>query len=327
MATPSSRGITGAVLIAFCLAVAPAAGEEMAFADWLVDLRREAAEKGVGRATLDRALRGLSPIKRVIELDRRQPEFTLTFRQYLTRVVPPARVAKGKRKLNENRALLESVAAKYRVQARFLVAFWGIETDFGRLTGGFPVVRALATLAHDGRRSTYFRRELIDALKILDRGHIDFAKMTGSWAGAMGQPQFMPSSFLAFAVDGDGDGRKDIWTTKADVFASAANYLARSGWRGGQTWGRQVRLPDGFDPALADLKVRKGLRAWQALGVRRIDGRDLPTRDLESSIVFPGKPGGDAYVVYNNFRTILKWNRSTYFAVAVGSLADRIGGG
>ena len=324
---PSSRGIAGAILVATGLAAAPAAGGETAFADWLIDLRHEAAEKGVGNATLDRALRGLSPIKRVIELDRKQPEFTLTFRQYLTRVVPPARVAKGKQKLNENRALLESVAAKYRVQARFLVAFWGIETDFGRLTGGFPVVRALATLAHDGRRSTYFRRELINALKILDGGHIDFAKMTGSWAGAMGQPQFMPSSFLSFAVDGNGDGRKDIWTTKADVFASAANYLARSGWKGGQTWGRRVQLPDGFDTVLADLKVRKNLSAWQALGVRRIDGSDLPTRDLEASIVFPGKPGGDAYVVYNNFRTILKWNRSTYFAVAVGSLADRIGGG
>jgi membrane-bound lytic murein transglycosylase B len=327
METSSIRKISGAVLVAACLAAGPAAGDNVPFDEWLVDLRREAADKGIGGTTLDRALHGLTPIERVIELDRHQPEFTLTFRQYLTRVVPPARVAKGKQKLDENRPLLEAVAGKYGVQARFLVAFWGIETDFGRLTGGFPVVRALATLAHDGRRSAYFRRELINALRIVDGGHIDVARMTGSWAGAMGQPQFMPSSFLAYAVDDDGDGRKDIWSTKADVFASAANYLARSGWKGDQTWGRQVRLPAGFDPALADLKVRKRLSEWQALGVRRIDGRDLPARDLEASVVFPGKQGGDAYIVYNNFRTILKWNRSTYFAVAIGSLADRIGGG
>jgi membrane-bound lytic murein transglycosylase B len=299
----------------------------MPFGRWLEDLRHEALAKGVGAPILDRALRGLKPIARVIELDRKQPEFTMTFRQYLTRVVPAARVATGKRKLNENRALLETVAKKYGVQARFLVAFWGIETDFGRLTGGFSVVRALATLAHDGRRSSYFRKELINALKILDGGHIELSAMTGSWAGAMGQPQFMPSSFLAYAVDDNGDGRKDIWTTKADVFASAANYLARSGWKGDETWGRRVSLPEGFDQALASLKVRKRLSAWQDLGVRRIDGSDLPTRDLQASVVYPGKPGGDAYIVYNNFRTILKWNRSTYFAVAVGSLADRIGGG
>jgi len=299
----------------------------MPFGRWLEDLRHEALAKGVGAPILDRALRGLKPIARVIELDRKQPEFTMTFRQYLTRVVPAARVATGKRKLNENRALLETVAKKYGVQARFLVAFWGIETDFGRLTGGFSVVRALATLAHDGRRSSYFRKELINALKILDGGHIELSAMTGSWAGAMGQPQFMPSSFLAYAVDDNGDGRKDIWTTKADVFASAANYLARSGWKGDETWGRRVSLPEGLDQALASLKVRKRLSAWQDLGVRRIDGSDLPTRDLQASVVYPGKPGGDAYIVYNNFRTILKWNRSTYFAVAVGSLADRIGGG
>jgi membrane-bound lytic murein transglycosylase B len=303
------------------------AGQSAAFAEWLAALRREAVGLGIRAATLDRALAGLAPLKRVIELDRNQPEFKLTFEDYLRRVVPASRVEKGRRLLGENRDLLEDVARRYGVQARFIVAFWGIESDFGRLTGGFRVVRALATLAHDGRRSAYFRGELLGALRILDDDHIGPGAMTGSWAGAMGQPQFMPSSFLAYAVDHDGDGRKDIWTTKADVFASAANYLARSGWKGDQTWGRRVRLPGGFDSATAGLGVRKRLSAWQGLGVRRADGTDLPRRDLSASIVFPGKPGGPAYAVYDNFRTILKWNRSTYFAVAVGSLADRIGGG
>ena len=297
------------------------------FAVWLEGLRREALSKGIGNATLDAALSGIKPIPRVIELDRHQPEFTLTFRQYMDRVASKARVKKGRGRMSENRALLDAVGQKYGVQPRFIVAFWGVETDFGRITGGFPVVPALATLAYDGRRSKYFRGELLNALKIIDQGHIAVKDMVGSWAGAMGQCQFMPSSFLSFAVDHDGDGRKDIWTTRADVFASAANYLAKSGWKGDQTWGRAVRLPKGFNAADASLKVSKRLDQWQRLGVRRADGRDLPTRDLSASVVLAEKKTtGPAYVVYNNYRTILKWNRSTYFALAIGSLADRIGG-
>lgn len=297
------------------------------FQQFLDGLRRDAAQQGIHQATLDAALTGIQPIPRVIELDHRQPEFTLTFRQYMDRVVPQARVMKGRAKLAENRALLEKIGATYGVQPRFIVAFWGIETDFGRVTGGFEVIPALATLAYDGRRSAYFRKELLNALKIVDQGHIKPDAMVGSWAGAMGQCQFMPSSFLSFAVDGNNDGRKDIWTTPADVFASAANYLSRSGWKDDQTWGRPVRLPKGFDPALVGLKVRKGLNEWQRLGVRRIDGRDLPTRNLPASVVFTEGPGSAAYIVYNNFDAILKWNRSIFFAVAVGSLADRLNDG
>lgn len=319
-----------AVLLACTVTAAAqhAQAQSQPFDQWLTALRAEAmAERGIKPATLDAALNGIQPIPRVIELDRRQPEFSLTFRQYMDRVVPDSRVEKGRAKYAENRAQLEQAAKKFGVQARFLVAFWGIETDFGRVTGGFSVIPALATLAHDGRRSAYFRKELLNALEILDQGHIRPAEMVGSWAGAMGQCQFMPSSFLNFAVDGNGDGAKDIWSTKADVFASAANYLAKSGWRDDQTWGRPVRLPAGFDPALADLGVRKKLSEWQSLGVRRSDGRDLPVVDLEASIVFTEGPGSDAYVVYDNFRAILKWNRSIFFAIAVGSLADRIKGG
>lgn len=304
-----------------------ARAESQPFSQWLDDFRRDALGQGIRQATLDAAFEGVEPIPRVIELDRRQPEFTLTFQQYMERVVPPTRVEKGRSVLAENRALLDEVGKKYGIEPRFLVAFWGVETDFGRVKGGFKVVPALATLAHDGRRSTYFRGELINALKILDQGHVKPADMMGSWAGAMGQCQFMPSSFLNFAVDHDGDGRKDLWNDKADVFASAANYLTRSGWKNDQTWGRAVDLPAGFDPALAGLKIRKSLAEWSSLGVRRAGGGALPGRDLQAAIVFTEGPGSAAFLVYDNFETILKWNRSTFFAVAVGSLADRIKGG
>jgi membrane-bound lytic murein transglycosylase B len=317
------------LIIAFTLALAfPAAAHEtkqtLAFPPWLKELRTEAASHGVRAATLKGALDGVKLIPRVIELDRRQPEFTLTFRQYMDRVVPKSRVKKGRQRLRENRILLDGIARKYGVQPRFIVAFWGIETDFGRQTGGFSVIPALVTLAYDSRRSAYFRGELLHALDILDKNHVEPKNMIGSWAGAMGQTQFMPSSFVAYAVDYDGDGRKDIWNSRADALASGANYLARQGWKGDQTWGRSVTLPDGFDAGLADLGVRKPLSAWQRLGVRRVDGGNLAGRQLTASVVLPAGRDGPAYVIYNNYLTILKWNRSTFFALAVGFLADQL---
>lgn len=295
------------------------------FAGFLDGVRSEARARGLKEATISSALDGLAPIERVVELDRRQPEFTLTFDQYMRRVVSTQRVEKGRARLAEHRGILDRVARAYRVQPRFIVALWGIETDFGRVRGSFPIIAALATLAHDGRRSRYFRKELFNALTIIDQGHISARAMIGSWAGAMGQNQFMPSSFLRYAVDHDGDGRRDIWTNRADVFASTANYLREVGWRDDQTWGRPVRLPSGFDPELLGLKTRKGLAAWQKLGVRRADGTDLPGRNLAASILRPGEDG-PPFAVYDNYRAILKWNRSHLFAVAVGSLADRIAG-
>ena len=295
------------------------------FAGFLDGVRSEARARGLEEATISSALDGLAPIERVVELDRRQPEFTLTFDQYMRRVVSAQRVEKGRARLAEHRGILDRVARAYRVQPRFIVALWGIETDFGRVRGSFPIIAALATLAHDGRRSRYFRKELFNALTIIDQGHISARAMIGSWAGAMGQNQFMPSSFLRYAVDHDGDGRRDIWTNRADVFASTANYLREVGWRDDQTWGRPVRLPSGFDPELLGLKTRKGLAAWQELGVRRADGTDLPGRNLAASILRPGEDG-PPFAVYDNYRAILKWNRSHLFAVAVGSLADRIAG-
>lgn len=297
-----------------------------AFDAWLEGVRKEARERGLKESTIESALSDIGPIKRVVELDRRQPEFKLTLDQYLSRVVSRARIDKGRARIAEHGKLLKEVSARYNVQPRFIVALWGIETDFGRFLGGFPVIPALASLAYDGRRSAYFRKELFNALTVVDQGHIAARDMMGSWAGAMGQNQFMPSSFLRYAVDYDGDGRRDIWGTHADIFASSANYLSKVGWRGDQTWGRKVRLPKGFDRSLLGLKTRKGLHDWQRLGVRRPAGQDLPTRNLRSSILQLGGPNGSAYVVYDNFRSILRWNRSNLFATAVGTLADRIGG-
>ena len=295
------------------------------FATWLQGVRTEAVGLGLGEETLDKALAGLEPIPRVIELDRRQPEFTLTFEQYLRRVINDRRVKIGKQRLAEHRQLLEQIAEQYKVQPRFIVALWGIETDFGRITGGFPVIASLATLAYDGRRSKFFRKELMLALQIVDQGHIASDKMIGSWAGAMGQNQFMPSSFQAYAVDYDGDGHKDIWGTLPDVFASIANYLSKSGWRDDQTWGRPATVPDGFDVKLIGRKLTKKLAQWQSLGVRKGNGADLPRRNLSASIISPQKNSfRPAFIAYHNYQVILRWNRSDYFAIAVGTLSDRL---
>jgi membrane-bound lytic murein transglycosylase B len=302
----------------------PGLAHQRDFMTWLQALRTEARQQGIRPQTLDAALADLQPIPRVLELDRRQPEFTMTLSDYLQRVVTSERIQRGKHLFKTHHALLHKIGATYQVQPRFIAALWGLETGYGRITGGFSVIGALATLAYDGRRSAFFRRELLNALWILDQGHIDPQAMQGSWAGAMGQNQFMPSSFRQYAIDYDGDGRKDIWTTLADVFASTANYLARAGWRGHQTWGRQVRLPADFNGQLQGLDVRKSLPVWQTLGVRRIDGRDLPQQPLQASLLQLDGAAGPAFLVYHNFRTILRWNRSNYFALAVGKLADAI---
>ena len=318
------NGTWFAALVAF--GIAAAAPAQADFQSWLVELRDEAAGKGISKETLEAALSGIKPIPRVVELDRKQPEFTLTFDQYMNRVVPRSRVEKGRKKLAENKAILTEVSRKFGVPPQFIVAFWGVETDFGRVTGGFKVIDALATLAFDGRRSAFFRKELLLALKIVDDGHITSNAMMGSWAGAMGQAQFMPSSFVGYAVDYDKDGRKDIWKTRADVFGSAANYLSSYGWRADERWGRRVKVPKGFDPKRADLKVRKTVSDWAAEGITRADGTQLPDSGLDASIILPAKAGGPAYIVYNNYRVILRWNRSHYFAIAVGRLADQIAG-
>jgi membrane-bound lytic murein transglycosylase B len=318
-----------ALAIALAIAFATGAGSAnpQDFSGWLNGVKDEARASGISEATISIALADISPLPRVIELDRNQPESTLRFEEYLARIVSEKRVQDGRALMAENAALLQRVAERYHVQPRFIVALWGVESDYGRLTGNFNVLAALATLAYDGRRSSYFRKELLQALRIVDEGHITPAAMTGSWAGAMGQNQFMPSSFLDFAVDFDGDGRRNIWSSRADVFASIANYLSSSGWTPAQSWGRQVRLPAGFDQSLITLEQRRSLAEWSRMGVTLADGGPLPSSDLTASLAQPAGRGGAAYLVHDNYRTILRWNRSLYFATAVGHLADRLGGG
>jgi peptidoglycan lytic transglycosylase B len=313
-----------ALLIATASANARANPQD--FSGWLDGVRAEARANGISQNTIDIALNGLEPLPRVIELDRNQPESTLRFEEYIARLVSEERVNTGRALMAQNSALLQQVADRYGVQPAFIVAFWGVESNYGHLVGDFNVFGALATLAYDGRRSAYFRKELLQALRIVDQGHIAPAAMTGSWAGAMGQNQFMPSSFLDFAVDFDNDGRRDIWSSQADVFASIANYLAKSGWKSGQGWGYPVRVGPGFDQSLIGLQQRQTEEEWGRLGVTLADGSPLPASPSSASLVQPAGAGGAVYLVYDNYRTILRWNRSLYFATAVGYLADRLSG-
>lgn len=292
---------------------------------WLAGVKQEARQKGISDATINAAFAGAKPIPRVVELDRKQPEGRLTFAQYKQRVISDARIRKGRILLKEHSAELARASQKYGVPPQYIVALWGIETSYGENTGGFKVVPALATLAHDGRRAKFFRSELLNALRIIDEGHIRAVDMKGSWAGAMGQNQFMPSSFHAFAVDGNNDGRRNIWGSLPDVFASTANYLSKSGWKEDEKWGRAVKLPSGFSKSLTGTDTKKTLQQWQALGVRLPNGAALPNGgDIRASVVIPDGLNGPAFLAYNNYRVVLKWNRSTYFATSVGLLADAI---
>ncbi|MCW8915549.1 MAG: lytic murein transglycosylase [Magnetovibrio sp.] len=322
------RAILPILIVALFAYTVPAQASEPTFSDWLVDLRKDAQAKGISAKTLDAALTDLKPIPRVIELDRRQPEFTWTFRKYMEKLVNQARINKGKKKLAENAKLLNEIGQKYGIHPRFLVAFWGLETDYGRLAEGyFPTIAALATLAHDGRRSKFFREQLLTALKIIDQGHISVERMKGSWAGAMGHFQFIPTTFDAYATDYDGDGKIDIWGNQADAYASAANFLTKSGWKDEEIWGREVVLPKDFDFNMASMKVKKSLKDWQDLGVRKVGGGNLPAKeDMKASIVAPAGAHGPAFLVYKNFRTIMVWNRSIFYALGVGQLADRLVG-
>ncbi|MHB1398968.1 MAG: lytic murein transglycosylase [Trichloromonadaceae bacterium] len=324
---PSTRSLVVITTCFFLLLTANvlAAEEDPGFRIWLDGLRQEAFGAGISQAVLDSALANLTgPLPRVLELDRKQPESTQTLADYLTTRVSDTRIANGRRMLSEYPTWLGRVERQYGVSRRIIVALWGIESNYGRNTGGFAVIPALATLAYDGRRGAYFRTELLEALRILDAGHIPLEQMNGSWAGAMGQCQFMPSSFRRFAVDGNGDGRKDIWTSVPDVLASTANYLNQAGWQQGQTWGRPVKLPKKFDDSRIGLHTRLPLSRWQALGVRQSNGSALPGRTLQASLIRPDGPGTQAYLVYENFRVLLAWNRSSAFAVTVGTLADRL---
>lgn len=311
-------------------APAPAAQEDAAiaqrFAQWVANFRASARAAGIDEATLQRAFDGVQYLPRVVELDRAQPEFTRTPWEYLDNTVTAQRVAAGQERLQQLRAETDAAAARYGVPPEIVVAIWGMESNYGGNYGSTPVVDALATLGFDGRREDWARRELLAALKILANGDIARDRMIGSWAGAMGQTQFMPSNFLAHAVDADGDGRRDIWGSMADVVASTANFLARSGWQAGQAWGVEVRLPAGFDLGRADMAVRQSSAQWAAEGVAAFDGQPLPAF-ADGAILLPAGARGPAFLVGPNFRAILRYNNSTNYALAVGLLAQRLAGG
>ncbi|MBU8538251.1 lytic murein transglycosylase [Falsiroseomonas tokyonensis] len=293
------------------------------FAAFLNGVRAEARRAGVSANTVSRALDGLQPNDRVLELDRRQPEFTQTWEQYRDARLSQQRIDAGRRAFADNRATLETVQDRFRVSPRIVTAIWGLETNYGGFTGNMNVIQSLATLAWDGRRSSYFRNELMAALKILDAGHVTPDRMRGSWAGAMGHPQFMPSNFDRLAVDLDGDGRRDIWDNRADALGSIGNYLSRSGWRDDELWGREVVLPAGFDTEQARRENMRPLRDWVRMGVRRPDGVELPPLEMQAAVLIPG-PSGQAFLVYHNFNVIRRYNPSNFYALAVGMLSDRV---
>ncbi|EEX36779.1 membrane-bound lytic murein transglycosylase B [Vibrio metschnikovii CIP 69.14] len=300
----------------------------MSFEQYLEGLKQQARQEGISEQILAEAFANVEYRPRAVTADRNQPERRLTLDEYIPRAVPDWKVKQAQALYEKHYDELQRIGKQYGVQPRFIVALWGVESNFGSFTGNFPVIDALSTMAYDGRREEFFRKETMAALQILQQGHITVDEMKGSWAGAMGQCQFMPSSFLAFAADGDGDGKKDIWGTKADVFASTANYLSKSGWDDRYTWGRQVKIPANFDKALEGRQAEKGklLREWSELGITRYDGQPLPQlkEDIKAWLIMPDDESGRIYLVYNNYNVLMKWNRSHYFAVAVSHLADRI---
>lgn len=316
--------------------------EDAAFNAWLEGVREEALGKGIKADTLDQVLPTIVPVQRVIKRDRNQPEVKQTYARYLRARVSDWRKDKGQKMIQEHGDTLRSAGTRFGVQPRFIAAIWGIETNYGTVPLSYSVFDAVATLAYDKRRAQRFRRELFAALEILDKGYASFDLMKGSWAGAMGQPQFMPENYLKYAVDHDGDGKRDIWTSREDVFASIANYLKSYGWQEDQTWGRKVKLPvggeaslqatqaDGIEPdrwcaAYKSMGVWRDLQDWQALGVRRLNGKDLPTRSIPAALIVGDEGDGEGYLVYRNFCSVMRYNPSFKYALAVGLLADVIG--
>ena len=305
----------------------PLIAQDQTFAEWREQLRAEAFSLGISEETL-LAIDDLeAPLERVLELDDAQPEFIQTFTRYLSLRITPLQINRGQALLRQYAVLLEEVRQSYGVQPHYLVSFWAIESNYGRATGGFSVLQALATLAFDPRRAEFFRTELLTALKIIDDGHIAVDNMSGSWAGAMGQLQFLPSVFARYGIDGDNDGKIDIWNSLPDIFHSAANFLSQSGWRGDERWGREVLLPSNFDFSLTGTRTRKPLQEWNELGIIQMNGSPIPVANMQASVILPAGAGGPAFLTYANFRATMVYNPSTFYALTVGHLADRYTGG
>lgn len=324
--------------VVFAETSADEAADKPTFEQYVESLKSEALAKGYSQALIDSSFADIKFYKRAVVKDKNQPEKIETLDTYLPKRVSKRKVEIARKLYTKHEKLLNKVSEEYGVQPRFIVALWGLETSFGNYMGNYNVVSALSTLAYEGRREAFFKKQLWAALTILDEGHITAENMKGSWAGAMGQSQFMPTSFLSYAVDGDGDGKKDIWGNQADVFASMANYLKTEGWNDALTWGRQVKLPSDFDTQLAIpkntgsrknwlkawAKTERSLAEWQALGIRRTDGTDLPKADIKAALVFPDDANGRAYLAYDNYKSLMHWNLSYYFVSSVGHLSDSI---
>lgn len=335
MKMPYFKQTIAAVLIGFALSsmvgnahanTKSFTASEQGFKAWVNDFKKQARSKGISKKTLDLAFKDIELNKNVLESDKKQPEFTQTFFQYFNRAVSPYRINNGKANYHKHKKLLDEVTKKYGVPGRFLVAFWGLETNYGSYTGNIPIIESLATLAYDPRRSKFFTQELISALTILDRGHVSLKQMKGSWAGAMGQCQFMPSNYIKYAVDGDGDGKINLWDSLPDVMHSAGNFLQQLGWQEQENWGREVKLTKNFDYSLADNKTARPLTEWQQQGITLADGRVLPKADMDARLLLAADYKGPAFLVYDNFKVIKRWNNADKYALAVGHLADRIVG-
>lgn len=290
---------------------------------WVNEVRDEALHQGISQNVLDKAFAGIhEPSRKVKSLAHSQPEHRLTYSKYLHSRVDNYRIIMGRKYYAQNKALLEQIGQRFGVDPCFIVSFWGMESSYGSYMGNFPVIQSLATLAFDSTRKDFFRKELFLGLHILNDGQVTLEHFKGEWAGASGQPQFLPSSWVQYAIDYDGDGRRDIWESKPDVFASVANYMKQNGWQAGEPWAIEVKLPANFDRALEGKTIIKPVSTWNEIGVRTLDGKALPYQQLNASIVQP--IGGPVFLAFPNYKMILRYNNSIYYAGAIGYLADKI---
>lgn len=324
MRWPSLVLATALIMLSFSGVVAHASTDD-GFDQWLASFKARAAEQGIPAPVIEDAFAGIEPDDQVVELDRKQPENKVSLQTYLRNTITPRRVRQGKAFMAEHRELLGKISARYHVPPKYIVALWGIESDFGNNKGNFSVVQSLATLAYEGRRADFFANQLMAALKILAKENMPSSDLSGSWAGAMGDCQFMPTTYLDYAADGDGDGKRDIWNNPADIFASIANYLHSLGWQRQTGWGYAVRVPKNFTAAEADIKHAETFKHWRKRGLTYADGKPLPKSQALRYAIYPGAEEDGVYLVTENYQAILQWNRSRYFATAVGMLADQIG--
>jgi membrane-bound lytic murein transglycosylase B len=311
------------VLLVLFFAVVGVQAQPMPWSDWLQEVKSEAISKGIRPEVVDSVFTRLKkPSPRVLKLDRTQPERRITFLKYRNTRADAYRIKIGQRKYKKYRTQLDEIAQQYGVSPCFILSFWGLETSYGHFMGKFPVIQSLATLAYDSRRGEFFRKQLFYALRMIDEGHVSYDDLKGEWAGASGHPQFLPSSWYNHAVDHDKDGKRDIWKTKVDAFASIANYLINHGWKSGEPWAIVVGLPKHFDRSLIKDKTRLTVGEWRDRGLTLFGNERWPSSHLRARVVFPD--GGPAMLAFNNFDVIMRWNRSTYYAGTVGYMAEKL---